>query len=227
MNADGSGLSRSDRVTCALLVAVLRRAGPDGLLVRDLPVAARTGTLAEEMQRTIAAGRVRAKTGHSRRREGPIGLGGDGAWPGSGQPTAVIAGCLRQRPERPGHDVARGDRIPGRPDVAVAVDIAGYPKVRRSPASGLGQRRRVGGPVGAPGGLVLPDRVWSRCMRKANAEGPDDRPTWVVGPGAASFVGGWPSSAVPRWTAGGAAAERQRLRGLYRALRRAFASTSG
>ena len=63
VNADGSGLSRSDRVTCALLVDVLERAGPDGLLVRDLPVAGRSGTLIDELRGTVAAGRVHAKTG--------------------------------------------------------------------------------------------------------------------------------------------------------------------
>ncbi len=63
VNADGSGLSRSDRVTCALLVDVLERAGPNGLLVRDLPVAGRSGTLMNELRGTVTAGRVLAKTG--------------------------------------------------------------------------------------------------------------------------------------------------------------------
>jgi serine-type D-Ala-D-Ala carboxypeptidase/endopeptidase (penicillin-binding protein 4) len=63
VDADGSGLSRSDRVTCALLVAILERAGPDGLLVKDLPVAGRSGTLVDELNGTAAAGRVYAKTG--------------------------------------------------------------------------------------------------------------------------------------------------------------------
>jgi D-alanyl-D-alanine carboxypeptidase/D-alanyl-D-alanine-endopeptidase (penicillin-binding protein 4) len=62
-NPDGSGLSRSDRVTCALLVALLERAGPDGVLVKDLPLAGRSGTLVGELAGTIAAGRVYAKTG--------------------------------------------------------------------------------------------------------------------------------------------------------------------
>ncbi len=62
-NPDGSGLSRSDRVTCALLVALLERAGPDGVLVKDLPLAGRSGTLVGELTGTIAAGRVYAKTG--------------------------------------------------------------------------------------------------------------------------------------------------------------------
>ena len=61
--ADGSGLSRSDRVTCALLVDLLEKAGPNGLLVKDLPVAGRSGTLAGELNGTAAAGRVYAKTG--------------------------------------------------------------------------------------------------------------------------------------------------------------------
>lgn len=64
VNVDGSGLSYQDRVTCALLTATLERAGPDGLLVRDLPVAARSGTLAGQLQGTVAAGRVYAKTGN-------------------------------------------------------------------------------------------------------------------------------------------------------------------
>jgi D-alanyl-D-alanine carboxypeptidase/D-alanyl-D-alanine-endopeptidase (penicillin-binding protein 4) len=63
VNADGSGLSREDRVTCALLVDVLERAGPHGLLVRDLPVAGRSGTLVDQLRGTVAAGRVDAKTG--------------------------------------------------------------------------------------------------------------------------------------------------------------------
>jgi serine-type D-Ala-D-Ala carboxypeptidase/endopeptidase (penicillin-binding protein 4) len=63
VNADGSGLSRSDRVACVLLVAALERSGPDGVLVKDLPVAARSGTLVGELQGTVAAGRVYAKTG--------------------------------------------------------------------------------------------------------------------------------------------------------------------
>lgn len=62
-NADGSGLSRSDRVTCSLLVAILERSGPDGLLADDLPVAGRSGTLVDELVGTVAAGRVHAKTG--------------------------------------------------------------------------------------------------------------------------------------------------------------------
>jgi D-alanyl-D-alanine carboxypeptidase/D-alanyl-D-alanine-endopeptidase (penicillin-binding protein 4) len=63
VNLDGSGLSRLDRVTCPLLVAVLERSGPGGILVHDLPVAAKSGTLAGDFKGTVAAGRVHAKTG--------------------------------------------------------------------------------------------------------------------------------------------------------------------
>ena len=81
VNADGSGLSYGDRVTCALLVAVLERSGPDGLLVRDLPVAASSGTLARQMVGTPAAGRVRAKTGNL---DGVVALSGWAYPDGSG-----------------------------------------------------------------------------------------------------------------------------------------------
>jgi serine-type D-Ala-D-Ala carboxypeptidase/endopeptidase (penicillin-binding protein 4) len=68
--ADGSGLSRLNRLTASTVVHMLRSAwtSPD---VRDsfftsLPVAARSGTLERRMIRTAAAGRVRAKTGTTR-----------------------------------------------------------------------------------------------------------------------------------------------------------------
>jgi D-alanyl-D-alanine carboxypeptidase/D-alanyl-D-alanine-endopeptidase (penicillin-binding protein 4) len=129
VNADGSGLSRSDKVTCALLVAVLQRAGPDGLLVRDLPVAARTGTLAQEMQRTIAAGRVRAKTGTLDDVKSLSGWVETAPGQGAGNPQLSspvvfstvlndLATTLPEATESPADLTSR-----------VAVDIAGYPKV--------------------------------------------------------------------------------------------------
>jgi D-alanyl-D-alanine carboxypeptidase/D-alanyl-D-alanine-endopeptidase (penicillin-binding protein 4) len=60
---DGSGLDRSDRVTCQLILAALQRRGPDGAIGQGLPVAGRTGTLFQRMAGTPAAGRLRAKTG--------------------------------------------------------------------------------------------------------------------------------------------------------------------
>jgi D-alanyl-D-alanine carboxypeptidase/D-alanyl-D-alanine-endopeptidase (penicillin-binding protein 4) len=65
--ADGSGLSRSNRVTARALIALLQAAWADveiqPAFVRSLPVAGRNGTLRERMRRWPAAGRVLAKTG--------------------------------------------------------------------------------------------------------------------------------------------------------------------
>jgi D-alanyl-D-alanine carboxypeptidase/D-alanyl-D-alanine-endopeptidase (penicillin-binding protein 4) len=63
VGADGSGLSRADRVSCDLLAADLDRLGPTSVVGRGLPVAGRTGTLADRMVHTAAAGRLVAKTG--------------------------------------------------------------------------------------------------------------------------------------------------------------------
>lgn len=61
--ADGSGLDRSDRVTCQLILATLQRSGPTGAIGLGLPIAGKTGTLFQRMIATPAAGRLRAKTG--------------------------------------------------------------------------------------------------------------------------------------------------------------------
>jgi serine-type D-Ala-D-Ala carboxypeptidase/endopeptidase (penicillin-binding protein 4) len=76
--ADGSGLSRLNRLTAITLVHMLRSAwvSPE---FRDsffsfLPVAARSGTLERRMIRTAAAGRVRAKTGTTRESSALTGI---------------------------------------------------------------------------------------------------------------------------------------------------------
>lgn len=59
---DGSGLSPDNRITCAALLAVLDRSGDSGL-PGALPVAGRTGTLADEFIGSPVEGGLRAKTG--------------------------------------------------------------------------------------------------------------------------------------------------------------------
>lgn len=64
--ADGSGLSRQNRLTAGTLVVALFAScnGPGGALLRDcLPVAGRSGTLSGRFGGTNLVGRVRAKTG--------------------------------------------------------------------------------------------------------------------------------------------------------------------
>ncbi|MCW2990784.1 MAG: hypothetical protein JWM73_1378, partial [Solirubrobacterales bacterium] len=64
---DGSGLSRADQVSpravVDLLTAMAERPDVGPVLRASLPVAGRTGTLADRMRGTAAAGRCRAKTG--------------------------------------------------------------------------------------------------------------------------------------------------------------------
>lgn len=62
--ADGTGHDRANRVTCRLLVAVLDEGGDE--LHEALPVAGRSGTLADRFVGTPVEGRLRAKTGSIR-----------------------------------------------------------------------------------------------------------------------------------------------------------------
>jgi D-alanyl-D-alanine carboxypeptidase/D-alanyl-D-alanine-endopeptidase (penicillin-binding protein 4) len=68
---DGSGLDRSDKVTCDALQRVVAQAPP--ALAAGMPVAGRNGTLFRRFLGTPAAGRVWAKTGSL---EGVAGLTG-------------------------------------------------------------------------------------------------------------------------------------------------------
>ena len=61
--ADGSGLSNDNRVSCAVLEAVLGRHVPDDALGAGLPVAGESGTLVDVFTDSPVAGRLRAKTG--------------------------------------------------------------------------------------------------------------------------------------------------------------------
>ncbi len=140
VNLDGSGLSPRDRVTCRLLVAVLERSGPQGLLARDLPVAGVSGTLAGRLVGTPAAGRVRAKTGTL---DGVAALSG---WvlpaPGQGGGNPVLAApvvfavVLNQLSLQLEDPASLTDRV--------AVDLALYPQA---------PPLRNFEPIGVPGGL--------------------------------------------------------------------------
>jgi D-alanyl-D-alanine carboxypeptidase/D-alanyl-D-alanine-endopeptidase (penicillin-binding protein 4) len=76
--ADGSGLSRLDRLTVAALVAMLEVAWADPTIRRPfleaLPVAGISGTLEDRMRRPPARGRVAAKTGTTREASGLSGF---------------------------------------------------------------------------------------------------------------------------------------------------------
>ncbi|MEL6893354.1 MAG: D-alanyl-D-alanine carboxypeptidase/D-alanyl-D-alanine-endopeptidase [Actinomycetota bacterium] len=60
--ADGSGLSNGNRLTCEAVVAILEEMEGDQFAAA-LPIAGRTATLAEELEESPVAGRLRAKTG--------------------------------------------------------------------------------------------------------------------------------------------------------------------
>jgi serine-type D-Ala-D-Ala carboxypeptidase/endopeptidase (penicillin-binding protein 4) len=60
---DGSGLSRQNLITCALLVAVLHHGSPTDAVGAGMPVAATSGTLVDEFVGSPVAGTLQAKTG--------------------------------------------------------------------------------------------------------------------------------------------------------------------
>ncbi len=60
---DGSGLSETNRLTCAALIALLDQSGPDTAFGQSLPVGAESGTLELRFVDAPAAGLVSAKSG--------------------------------------------------------------------------------------------------------------------------------------------------------------------
>jgi D-alanyl-D-alanine carboxypeptidase/D-alanyl-D-alanine-endopeptidase (penicillin-binding protein 4) len=86
---DGSGLARQNRVDCATLVEVLRRAdsaewGP--IFWEALPIAGRDGTLEKRFRGSPLVGRLRGKTGHI---SGVSGLAG--GWQSDAGPVRFAA----------------------------------------------------------------------------------------------------------------------------------------
>jgi len=61
--ADGSGLSRENRLTCSLLVKLLTAYYSNKVLYDSLPIAGWDGTLKNRMLNSLAKGNLRAKTG--------------------------------------------------------------------------------------------------------------------------------------------------------------------
>jgi len=133
VSTDGSGLDRSDRLSCNALQVALANGGEQGVLGQSMPLAGRDGTLARRFAGTPAAGKVRAKTGSLR---GVSGLSGwTTAVDGRSLQFALIAN------ELPGDGAGLGlqDRV--------VATLGGYPQA--PPPSELGPRPVVAAP--APG----------------------------------------------------------------------------
>lgn len=77
--ADGSGLSRSDRLSCSLLMQAMEIVGPEGPIAQAFPIAGQTGTLADRFAGSPAAGRLRGKTGSLRGVSALVGYAEGGA----------------------------------------------------------------------------------------------------------------------------------------------------
>ena len=118
---DGSGLDRSDRATCELLMGTLTEGPHAAEIVEGLPVAAGNGTLAHRFVGHLAAGRLRGKTGSL---DGVISL--SGVVDGSGG-RLTFALVMNQLPsEELGMRFADqvGDILAGYPDAPRADDLA-------------------------------------------------------------------------------------------------------
>lgn len=109
--ADGSGLDRSDRATCASVAGALAADGHDGPLSRGFPVAGRSGTLSDRFEGGKVEGRLRAKTGS---------LNGVTALSGYLGPRPILFSLIANDLPDP---VARGQRL----QEQVVAALAAYP----------------------------------------------------------------------------------------------------
>jgi D-alanyl-D-alanine carboxypeptidase/D-alanyl-D-alanine-endopeptidase (penicillin-binding protein 4) len=114
---DGSGLSPTDRVTCAALLGVVNLGSRPKYAALDygLPVAAKSGTLLARFQGTALAGRLRAKTGHISNVVGLAGVIDPG-------PKDTPAGAHFSFVANGGFDTAGGDGLQDQ----IAGAISGY-----------------------------------------------------------------------------------------------------
>ena len=112
VQVDGSGLDRTDRLSCRTLVSVLTAPGADGLAA-GLPVAGSCGTLVKRFRNTAAAGRIRAKTGSL---TGVAALSGY-VVPAAAGPTCPPTGAP------PAHDIAFSLLVNGVDSAAAATSI--------------------------------------------------------------------------------------------------------
>lgn len=126
--ADGSGLDRTDRLTCRLLVAALAKAGPGSDVVAGFPVAGRTGTLTKRFVNGPLAGRMRAKTGSLDGVTGLVGYVDDRA-----DATLLFALLANELPrEALGRTLQErvGTALANHPDAPAAAELAPLPNPR-------------------------------------------------------------------------------------------------
>lgn len=98
---DGSGLSTQNRVTCRLLVDLLKRPETGPALADGLAVAGQSGTLEERWNDTPIEGRLRAKTGSVRTVTALTGQ----ASPRAGGPVTFAYVATVAAPQQIGNDV--------------------------------------------------------------------------------------------------------------------------
>jgi len=134
-SVDGSGLDRSDRLTCEALQATLAQGGEGGELGRHLPVAGRNGTLARRFVGTPAAGRIRAKTGSLR---GVSALSGWAATAdGRSLQFALVANDLPNEASGTGLEDRVASALASWPQAPAPADISPLPSSAPAPSAAM------------------------------------------------------------------------------------------